>query len=305
VTFSIAALPKINLSRAGLFIGTSRPALQFVIILNGGCRLYPEVQQIMTDPNDITQLVRKVQEAAVESLKQFLFPRSASIAREVSEDAGELWGTGSYLQDQGRTFLLTNRHVAEESKIRTLSHVVRNDELMAALNDPYVAAEEVDIALMPIRPEIWLKTDKVALLLEAFDAERPAWDELLMVVGFPYATSRFSALANAVRSKARPYIAQPEPALGDDGIHFWMKHRPAELRDEKGNAADWIDPRGMSGSLVWNTGIVKSVRDGVQWSPDLIKPAGMLDASDHEKQALQVIRLDVVRSVVQTMLCLD
>ena len=259
----------------------------------------------MAEANDITGSVRAVQEQAVESLKQFLFPRSASIARAVSEDAGEHWGTGSYLQFEERIFLLTNRHVAEESKARTLSHVVKNEEQMAALSEPYLAAEEVDIALMPIRPEIWVATDKQAISLSAFDTERPAWDELLMVVGFPYATSRFSALANAVRSKARPYIAQPDRALGDDGIHFWMKHRPRELRDEKGQATDWIDPSGMSGSLVWNTGIVQSVRHGFSWSPDLIKPAGLLDASDHEKQALRVIRLDVVRDVVHKMLRFD
>jgi hypothetical protein len=259
----------------------------------------------MNETQDITQQVRAVQDRAVEDLKQFLFPRSASIARTISEDVGEHWGSGSYVEAEGSVFLFTNRHVAEKSKETTLSHVVRNDEKMAALAESYLDAGEVDVALMPITPEIWAMTDKQAIPLSALEAERPAWDELLMVIGFPGATSRFSALQNAVRSKARPYIAQADPALGDDGIHFWMKHRPIELKDENGNAADWVDPRGMSGSLVWNTGIVKSVRDGVQWSPALIKPAGLLDASDHEKQALRVIRLDVVRRIVRAMLSHD
>jgi hypothetical protein len=256
----------------------------------------------MSETNDITRQVRDVQDRVVDSLKQFVFSRSASIARDVSEDAGEHWGSGSYLKAEKEVFLLTNRHVAEMSRETTLRHVVRNDEQMAELTERYLDSAEVDLALMPVDAEIWAATDKQAVPLSALDAPRPAPDELLMVVGFPAATSRFSALAAAVRSKARPYIAQADTALGDDGIHFWMKHRPTELKDEKGNAADWIDPHGMSGSLVWNTGIVRSVREGVSWSPEFVTPAGVLDASDHEKRALRVIRLDVVRDVVRAAL---
>jgi hypothetical protein len=256
----------------------------------------------MSEADDFNRLVHDVQQKAVENLKQFLFLRSASIAQTVSEDVGKHWGSGSYLDAGDKVFLLTNRHIAEKCRETTLSHVVKNGEEMAALAEPYLDVKEIDLALMPIRPEIWATTDKVAVPLSALNADRPTWDELLMVVGFPGATSRFSALAKAVRSKAMPYIAQADAQLGDDGLHFWMKNRPAELKNEMGHEADWVDPHGMSGSMVWNTGIVKSAREGIPWSPNLIKPAGLLDRSNHEKQALRVIRLDVVRETIRAML---
>ena len=259
-----------------------------------------ELTSAMAD--DLTAQVRALQQQSVPALKEFIFPRSASIARSVSDDVGEHWGSGSYVEAGGRVYLLTNRHVAMKATETTLTHIVVNGEEMAPLAEQFAVAGEADVALMPVRPEVWSRTDKLAMPLGDFDAGPPAADELLMLVGFPWRGSRFSALQGAVRSRAMPYIAQREHAVEDDGIHFWLKYRPGELKDETGGPAEFTEPKGLSGSLVWNTGLVHSVRGGTAWSTHLLRPVGLLMGWRPNEQALQVVRLDVVRQIIRKML---
>ena len=127
-------------------------------------------------------------------------------------------------------------------------------------------------------------------------------DELLMLVGFPWRGSRFSALQGAIRSSATPYIAQRDHAVEDDGIHFRLKYRPGELKDETGDPADFTEPRGLSGSLVWTKGLVHCVRGGTAGSTHLLRPASFVMGWRPDEQALQVVRLDVVRQAIRKML---
>lgn len=234
-------------------------------------------------------------------MTEFIFCRVASIAEAISTEVGQHWGSGTYLSVNGNVYLLTNRHVAEKAMHTTLTHVVKNGETMAPLTEDFLTCQEADVALMPVNAGVWSQTDKLAVPFNEFGAGRPADGELLMVVGFPDQTSRFSALQKAVHSKAMRLITQRDPQLGDDGIHFWIKYRPSEIKTETGASADFIIPRGLSGSLVWNTGIVQSVRGGVEWSTDMLKPAGLVTAWNQDERALKVMRLDVVRQVVQKM----
>ncbi|MGE3675825.1 MAG: hypothetical protein AB7K71_39515, partial [Polyangiaceae bacterium] len=67
------------------------------------------------------------------------------------------------------------------------------------------------------------------------------------------------------------------------------------LIDERGNAADMVDPHGLSGSAVWATGRCTT---GDSWEPSLARIVGIIHNWDERSQSLVGTRIEVVRDFI-------
>jgi hypothetical protein len=121
--------------------------------------------------------------------------------------------------------------------------------------------------------------------------------ELLFMTGFPGKRARFSALAGALATTAVPYLTQqiPEESVTSPE-HFRLNYNPERARSVSSLGSFLPEPRGFSGSLVWDTGYVR--KRGQDWSPADATVTGLVfgwPLSD-QSDSLIATRIEVVRA---------
>ena len=199
-----------------------------------------------------------------------------------------LLGTGTLVLLRNQLSIMTAEHVLDQANSEPVL-AFRGDGLPAVnLTGTYCHCPELDVALIPVTANEFANHFPED---EQWDAPGdPRWepvlpaalgasskclgDEDLFLQGYPGCDSRYTAFGPGLLSGALSFQTKAkeveETAINDD--LFFAIHYPAEAHDEKGNASPMPDPRGLSGSLVWNT---KRQALGADWSETAPEVVGL------------------------------
>ncbi len=237
------------------------------------------------------------------------------ISEILDDEHGRAAGSGTYLRMNGSTYLVTNEHVAVKMLNRGIAHLPRRDDsycrvvqTMAVLNFP------IDLAVSRVDFDSWEGATQLTLPVDQFEETySPVDGEILFVCGYPgYARpaiaegeirypreTRFGLLSTpavpiltyAVREASR------FPDGLDENLHatvhyHGVAHRPGEgLREVP-------DPRGFSGSLLWDTKFVAT--NSHDWTPAMARVCGLVHRWSSDHDVLIATKVEFVREALLT-----
>ncbi len=214
-------------------------------------------------------------------MQDHLKPYVTPISKVIDVNYGEHLGSGSFLSDNGLTYLITNEHVAKELKSTPLAHQLLNaDEVLRILN-PFCALDyPVDVALTMISGMAWsaYKHGSQGIPLNRFSINyQPILGELLFMIG--YSGERSSFHYETLITAATPYLCQEielPKDYGDPKYHFAIDYKPDLAISTDGSSRGLPTPPGLSGSLVWNTRFKECSLKGEKWSPEKAEVIGIV-----------------------------
>ncbi len=215
---------------------------------------------------------------------------------------GDGWGSGSYLRLGARVVILTNQHVAcvREDK-RVLAHQFEGQEdIRAIVGDHAAFGVPLDLAVLPVDMNAWADQSNKSKAIEIDQisfAHNPAPTELLTFVGFAGedVTFHFNTLfAKGTCSTARE-VELPKDARFSPRFHFGLDYRPDLATTVVGQRGLPLPP-GLSGSTVWNTGLVEAKIAGIPWAPQMAKVAGVVWGWPSQQACLIATRAEYLRS---------
>lgn len=247
-------------------------------------------------PEQMAEWQRIVRETGA-VLQDYFPPYITPIARVLEHDYGRLEGSGSFIESQGRRFLITNEHVASAMQTNSLSHMFNGCEHHFRVQHPFIAEEfPRDVAVSPIDDKVWnLMPHEAKVIPEArFDSShRPVPAELLAMCGFAGENEDFHF--GILFTRYTPYTTQethPQPELHEK--HFAIEYRPDRAIPVQGRGNLPGDPSGFSGSLLWNTRRVECLQKGVEWTPDLAVVTGIIHRWDGKAGILIATRVEEI-----------
>ncbi len=230
-----------------------------------------------------------------------------------SLDRGIAWATGNYVQFHGVPYLLTNEHVFDEAVGGHLSHFPGSTEYYVLLNSTVLADPwPVDVALT--RVELGRGGAEKEPVPASFFDERyqPVTSELLLWIGFPGSEARRNELVTDFNRHCTwfgtpldppgfPMLMQQVPSSPSnlrayDAEKHIIIHYPAKALKYPGEAAvDVPNPKGMSGSLLWDTKFVARTTSGQQWTADDARVCGVIWAAHDKPEVVVATKIEYIR----------
>lgn len=224
-----------------------------------------------------------------------------------------MFSEGGYLEGKEGTWLITASHVFEDApKDAMLAHLpVPGDEYIAITELPEVAKWPVDAAVARVAP-IPASSSIKALPKDLLSYQYFAVDgELLFWIGFPgFKLERHdpilpdrlrSTLFGELHTFGLPMLSQalqgddPKHAAFDRGKHVAI-HYPNSAKSAPGEPPVALPhPKGMSGSLLWNTRFVETTREGEEWSPANATVCGVVWAALGNPEVVLATKIEYVR----------
>lgn len=249
-------------------------------------------------------------------MKEHTFPSLSTICGSVTDDRGELVGSGTIVELRGKPYLLTAEHVAKQLFARNtngerkypggLSHSVADAERMMTIAFPwYGMSGSKDIAATRLDPVVFDGTRVVALKPTAFARNPNNFnDDVYFVHGWPAGKSRFTSFfGRAVVSESQPYGGWLTDATTwsdfDPIVHVAITYPMKDTIDERGRPASVPMPGAMSGSLLWKT---NSVGAGESWTANRATVVGLVHRWDQDAQCLIATRIEYVKGFLLLML---
>lgn len=216
--------------------------------------------------------------STIQPMADHTAPYIATLVGVVDERTGRHMGSGLRCVLHGRRALVTAAHVVQEASSYPPGFAVS----AGYGKTPFIVSGSIhvdptaDVAVYyfpdtyPTHAGFWSE--------ERVDptSERLASDYLFLH-GFPQARSGFIRLFEGIVSKSLPYgvmqrLDPPLPRL--DPFQFAVAFDPTNMRQPDGSPADFIDPRGLSGSPVWRIGA--SGGSAETWAPELSRLVGVI-----------------------------
>jgi hypothetical protein len=266
---------------------------------------------------ELHQIAQETKERMAHFVTQFVTP----VSRSDGPDYGWAGGTGSYTWpgDSLGAYLLTNDYVVNNSEAHLISHLPRQNQEYVVVEKPFHSwPEPIDFACAPIILEI-LSDEKACLCLDQFDdRHHPVNHELLFFLGFPGTTlSRWDpanenrtlySWGNELEVPGYPFLTQAVaesldmvPSRYNQEFHELI-HYPGEARREaNGEMIEVRNPRGLSGSLLWDTKRVACYANGVEWQPEYARVCGMIWLAGEESPVLVATRIEHILGKIQTL----
>lgn len=237
-----------------------------------------------------------------------VYPRTCPISAFEQTGRGFVWGTGNYVQLTGATHLLTNAHVFEDADGRTLGHLPVPGRDFVSIPHANLATWPIDAGLARLDPACPLSPGAVVTPAEFDQSFAPADGELLFWLGYPGSTAtrhepisdsrrRANWFDGPIESLAVPYVTQqvrgPSPPVPSfQPSDHVLLHYPARAVRSTGTEADLPNPKGMSGSLLWDTKYVASRKAGSPWAPSLARVCGLVWAAHSTPEVVVATRVE-------------
>lgn len=297
-----------------------RPAGEFCIIVRGrtsqtgeiALDRYSHPHYDAMQPEEWVRLCDSVRAQMGARVRRIVTP----ISRSVDLEHGFAWGTGSYISlPSGAVALLTNEHVARLVTDEHLSHLPdpgKNYELISEFR-AWSAPEDLAVGVVPANR---LAPERSVLSVDDLDRSyNPEPYELLYCYGFPGSTARrndsmtennmryswFGELEVAGLSMVSQQIPEWPSNLPADFIpdYHVLVHYPAQsLQSPAGPPVDVPNPKGMSGSLLWDTKAVKCLRRGVAWHPSVARVCGIIWATWHKPEIVIATKVEYLHKFI-------
>jgi hypothetical protein len=231
--------------------------------------------------------------------------------------SGVAWGSGTYIQGAQHVWVLTAGHVLMDvPEGGRLAHLpVPDGEYNAAFGTPEVKGGLEDVAALPVHPDpkVLPATGRIlppSAIAQRFEADE---EELLFWMGFPgYAVNRDELPTPASRRvsmyeqlstpwkpmlmQAIKDIASVTHSAFDSTKHIAVHYPERGTRASDGQEVPLPHPKGMSGSALWDTKAVGSMKNGIQWRPEMAKVCGVVWGAPPEKPlAIFATKIEHVR----------
>jgi len=257
-------------------------------------------------------LCASVKDKMIEHVGQFVTPISMS----EEHGSGVAWGSGGYLAGVEGIWLITANHVfADAPKGAVLAHLPTTGEDYIAITEPQEAAKwPVDVAAVRVAA-IPSGLSSNAIPKSRFSEKcAPVESELLFWIGFPgfkldrhdpiLPDRRHTTLYGELRAPGLPMLSQAVQGehLEHEALHH-DKHIAVHYPSSAKRAPDQAEvalphPKGMSGSLLWNTRFVETTGAGLEWSPDHSQVCGLVWAALDSPEVVLATRIEFVRAAL-------
>lgn len=256
----------------------------------------------------------RVKDAMRNWVTRFVTPISMS----VEHGHGVSWGTGTYLEISGKHVLLTNDHVVAEVPAHgRLAHLPGPTNDYVAIVKSWCRApyptDAACIAIGNVGSAGMKEAVPYRLVEKRFAADQ---DEVLFWIGFP----GFTADRHEVPTEARQYMTRfggplETPGLPmlsqvikgwngeneerfDPAIHVAVHYPNEAQRSANGPATTLPNAKGMSGSLLWDTKFVASLRKSAPWSPEDARVCGLVWGALDDPEVVIATRIEHVREAL-------
>jgi hypothetical protein len=253
-----------------------------------------------------------VQKAMINLIKPTVTPLS------VSEDGknGSALGTGSYFAFGGLPYLITAEHVVAEAGGATIVHLPIPDDYYVALTNHFQRSPwPIDTAITRLSTWPDRSFARQALSTGCFDVcYKPAPRELFFWVGFPGSTAGRHepltelrirrSLFGSLPSSGLPILSQSSEIQEfnrpyfDSGRHFLLCYPTTAISKAGGPEVELRNPKGMSGSLVWDAKWVAATQAGIEWGPEMAKVCGLAWSAPDDSNVIVATKVEYVRPVL-------
>jgi len=263
-------------------------------------------------------MTREEWELHCSTVKNLMVAYAKSFATPISmseeKEHGVAWGSGSYVAGQNAIYLLTAGHVFKEVPTGgRLAHLpMLGEDYIEVGEAPEYAPWPVDAAAFPVAPLPHASTLRVIpaeLIGSHFSAVE---GELLFWIGFPgYTLERHDALVESRRRRTwfgelstvgLPMLSQAEQGWNEDhpafdsNKHIAIQYPSAAKKSVDTPPAALPHPKGMSGSILWDTKFVRTFRAGEDWRPELAQVCGLVWAALDDPELVLATKIEHVRS---------
>ncbi len=223
---------------------------------------------------------------------------------------GQALGTGNYIELNQATYLMTNDHVVTEALGGHLAHLPGPTDDYVGCGNPIMGTGwPYDVALM--RLEASLSGHRGALKPSCFDrCFRPVEHELMFWLGYPGSTAeRHEPITSKnirhtwfghLHTPAYPILVQEAPVTRvipkfDPRAHVVLHYPSRAQRSAHGGLESLPNPKGMSGSLLWDTKFLACAAAGTEWSPEAARVCGLVWAAHGEPEIVVATKIEHVR----------
>lgn len=227
-------------------------------------------------------------------VRSYVTPLSHESANRV-----RLIGTGSFIIRSGIHSIITCHHVGAEGEWK-LDYRLNSSDVIHRYSMRWLGIPEpVDVACTK-DTLVALATEQPAIQPQqlALRHETSQKEELLYFFGFSGENSNF-AFENLV-SNGTGYLTQKNQEAASDGDLIellWPQGAPnwsSETTEYAKKNMRFSDPRGFSGSLVWNTRFLEVGGNLDSWSPNYARVTGILKRFDPARSVLLATPIEKV-----------
>lgn len=246
-----------------------------------------------------------------EHVKQFVTPISAS----EEYGFGRAVGSGGYFEGADDTWLLTANHVVEEAaKLGVLAHLPNSGDNYSGINGQWMQAKwPVDAATVRVEvisPSSSKKAIPKCRVSEQYSSAIKS--ELLFWIGFPGTTANRNdpvgpdkvrtSWFNQLDTPGLPFLSQAiqdyclTHGAFDSNKHIAICYPSSAKRASDQSEIATPNPKGMSGSILWNTRYVEFMSQGKVWSPDDSTVCGLVWAALSEPEVILATNIEHLRA---------
>jgi hypothetical protein len=174
------------------------------------------------------------------------------------------------------------------------------DQLMVLIGDHVELPWPWDLALIPVSDEAWGAVEHTALAItvdQILPVHAAAPTEVFVFSGYAGERTHFvfgEMQFGASTSLAREVELGADPEI-DPVFHFGLAYLPDKATSVVGDRG-LPNPKGMSGSTVWNTRFVEARLNGQAWSPELAAVTGVVFGWPSGQGSIAATRAEHVRS---------
>jgi len=232
------------------------------------------------DKSNLENISADAVEQMVEQVKPYLTP----IYRILSDDDGEHLGSGSYVEFNEDKFIITNEHVIRHRKNNPLAHKFHDSKFILEIDtQPNFEPKPVDVSVNQINEETWNQCTHRAKAIpfnRFAQKHAPFKNELFFISGYSDEGSTFVRMFDTLFSKVTSLLVQecPFPKTEKDAnpfFHFSLPYNPELLKGPDGEVS-LPNPHGLSGTLVWDTKLIKCYCSGKKWNPKMAEVTGIV-----------------------------
>lgn len=214
-------------------------------------------------------------------------------------DCGVLCGTGTFFEKEDKVYLITCAHIISELKKKEIDEqrdiplqclFMEKEEYVPIPLGLFKKNDDLDVAVADIT-DIWCrqeKNDRKTFQFEKFKSTPRVDGEYFYTVGYPSFGSCMQS--DTLVSKPQKYVTIEctLPELSDKSLttygNFALEYIPEKCNYTRTEMHLASDPRGISGSLIWNTHLTDElIFNKADWEPDSMTVAGVEFCWDEEK----------------------
>jgi hypothetical protein len=218
-----------------------------------------------------------------------------------------LVGSGNYMLLNGETFIATCQHVAKCGQLDYRLYGL--DKAFSSHGEWKMEPPPVDLAIAPLLYDQWGSLDHQAegVSYDRFAQRHAPFDcyEILFFRG--YAGENSCSLGIFSEANASAYSSQEKKESGNAEYFeiFWepgkTQYTTATTNEER-MKVKYENPKGFSGSFVWNTRYREITAAQRKWTPADAVVTGMAHRWDDASKTLLVYRVEHIREFISARL---